>query len=410
MTPGLFAKIADSLTVHSRQAGINPATASRDVLLSLPNATPEMVDAYLAQRKDALANKLPRAAVSAAPRDSASAPLAVWRIRAEATMPDGVTFVREAVLRASRERAAAVDRRCCGRRARGRLRRSQPASEHGEAASARRVPMEHALANFRQALRELRGDARVCPRSGAGGWPSSRRSSRRRRGPPCSGAGCARSSRSATTSPCCGSRAWSTARSLLAEAARIPLAQRRRRHRAGRPRALIEALPVAWRRVGAAKIVVALPRSQVLRKQLDAAGRGRGEPARRRSPTISIGTRRFAPINSISMPRDRPRSRQEGDPRRLGGGVEDGGRRRRAAMPKAGARRSSASRPEAPQRRLRDRRAACEMVEAQPAAGRASGPTPCSGGGWQFLAAGWRCSASPRWSRSRCRSGRSAIT
>src|SRR5262249_9326365 len=47
MTPELFAKIADSLTVYSRQPGINTATASRDVLLSLPNATPEMVDAYI---------------------------------------------------------------------------------------------------------------------------------------------------------------------------------------------------------------------------------------------------------------------------------------------------------------------------------------------------------------------------
>jgi general secretion pathway protein K len=100
MTPELFARIGDSLTVYSRQPGINPLTASRSVLLALPAATPEAVDAYIAQREDALANKLqvpmfPAAqgfAVGAAP---------VWRIRAQATMPDGVTFVRDAVLRPS---------------------------------------------------------------------------------------------------------------------------------------------------------------------------------------------------------------------------------------------------------------------------------------------------------------------
>jgi general secretion pathway protein K len=100
MSPGLFAKIGDSLTVHTRLAGINPATASREVLLALPNATPESVDAYLAQRKDARANKLPVPPFVAAQGFGTGA-IAVWRVRAEATMPDGVTFVRDAVLRSS---------------------------------------------------------------------------------------------------------------------------------------------------------------------------------------------------------------------------------------------------------------------------------------------------------------------
>ena len=59
MTPALMASIADSLTVYSRQRGINPATASRDVLLALPGITPEQVDAFLAARAEALANRLP---------------------------------------------------------------------------------------------------------------------------------------------------------------------------------------------------------------------------------------------------------------------------------------------------------------------------------------------------------------
>ena len=39
VTPELLERVSRSLTVYSRQAGINPATASRGVLLALPNAT-----------------------------------------------------------------------------------------------------------------------------------------------------------------------------------------------------------------------------------------------------------------------------------------------------------------------------------------------------------------------------------
>ena len=100
MTPAVFQRIAPALTVYSRQPGINPATAGRDVLLALPNATPEAVDAYLDQRAQALASKLP---VPPFPPAQAfgSGPVPIWRIRATASLPDGVTFVREAVLRPS---------------------------------------------------------------------------------------------------------------------------------------------------------------------------------------------------------------------------------------------------------------------------------------------------------------------
>jgi len=100
VTPGLVARIADSLTVYSRQPGINPATATRDVLLAIPNITPDVVDAYIAQRKEALASKLPVPPFPQAQGFIAGA-ASVWRIHAEATMPDGVTFVRDAVLRPS---------------------------------------------------------------------------------------------------------------------------------------------------------------------------------------------------------------------------------------------------------------------------------------------------------------------
>jgi general secretion pathway protein K len=100
MTAELYRRIAPAITVYSGQPGVNAATAERSVLLALPNATPETVDAFIAQRTQALADKL---AVPPFPPAQAfgSGPVPIWRIRAEATMPDGVTFAREAVLRPS---------------------------------------------------------------------------------------------------------------------------------------------------------------------------------------------------------------------------------------------------------------------------------------------------------------------
>jgi len=104
MTAAVFQRIAPLITVYSHQPGINPQTAGRSVLLALPNATPELVDAYIEQRTQALANHL---AVPPFPPAQAfvSGPIPVWRVRAQATLPDGVTFVREAVLRPSPDAA-----------------------------------------------------------------------------------------------------------------------------------------------------------------------------------------------------------------------------------------------------------------------------------------------------------------
>jgi general secretion pathway protein K len=100
MKQAMFARIAPSLTVYSRARGINPATASRDVLLALPNATPDAVDAFIAARADALAQKLPVPPFPPASGMSSGA-VSTWRIRATASLADGVTFVREAVVRPS---------------------------------------------------------------------------------------------------------------------------------------------------------------------------------------------------------------------------------------------------------------------------------------------------------------------
>jgi general secretion pathway protein K len=104
VTGDLYARLAAICTVYSRQPGINPLTAGREVLLSLPNATAEAVDAYLAQRAAALTAKLP---VPPFPPAQAyvSGAIPVWRIRADASFRDGVTFAREAVLRPSADAA-----------------------------------------------------------------------------------------------------------------------------------------------------------------------------------------------------------------------------------------------------------------------------------------------------------------
>ena len=77
--------------------GHQPRDASRDVLLALPDATPEAVDTYHRSAHDALEATSCRCRRSRRRRASAPAPSPVWRIRAEATLPDGVTFAREAV-------------------------------------------------------------------------------------------------------------------------------------------------------------------------------------------------------------------------------------------------------------------------------------------------------------------------
>ena len=100
MTPALLARLAPHLTVYSGQPGVNPATASREVLLSIPGTDAGTVDAFLTQRQEALRSKLPLPPFPQAQGFGAGA-IPLWAIRAEARLPDGVTFVREAVLRPS---------------------------------------------------------------------------------------------------------------------------------------------------------------------------------------------------------------------------------------------------------------------------------------------------------------------
>jgi len=98
VTPALYARVAPALTVHSGQRGINSLTASRSVLLALPGATAEAVDAYIIARDEALASNLPVQPFAPTQAFGTGAG-PVWRVRAEAFGADGVTFVRESVVR-----------------------------------------------------------------------------------------------------------------------------------------------------------------------------------------------------------------------------------------------------------------------------------------------------------------------
>ncbi len=99
MTPQLYAKLVDSLTVDSHQAGINAAIASRQVLLALPGADAALVDAYIAARNDALSNNLPLPPFAPAAAAVAGDTGSVYSVRAEAVLPDGATFIRESVVK-----------------------------------------------------------------------------------------------------------------------------------------------------------------------------------------------------------------------------------------------------------------------------------------------------------------------
>ena len=190
VTPGLVARIADSLTVYSRQAGINTATASRETLLAIPNLTPDVVDAFIAQRRDALANKLPVPplpqaagfAVGAAP---------VWRVRAEAIA------ARWCNLRPRRRAAPvggcpAAHHRAplaggCAHTAaptavRDRGRRSWCPRRHGPRKQWTTLPLTSGNGCA------ISRTASASPPSGGGGWASSRRSYPRCRARPSSAA------------------------------------------------------------------------------------------------------------------------------------------------------------------------------------------------------------------------------
>jgi general secretion pathway protein K len=103
MTPQLYRALAGALTVFSRQAGINSTLASRQVLLAMPGATAESVDAYIAQREEMLAaGQAPTPFPPALGFETATASQ-VYNLRSLAKASDGTQFVRDAVAKLTQD-------------------------------------------------------------------------------------------------------------------------------------------------------------------------------------------------------------------------------------------------------------------------------------------------------------------
>ena len=98
MTPDIYFRLAPLVTVHSKQPGINTAVAPREVLLAIPDVSPAQVDAYLEQRRQSLDDGQAPPPFAAAGAYMSAPVYAVLDIHAEARMPDGAVFVREAVV------------------------------------------------------------------------------------------------------------------------------------------------------------------------------------------------------------------------------------------------------------------------------------------------------------------------
>jgi general secretion pathway protein K len=96
MRPEIYRRIAPLVTVFSRQPGVNPQLASRDVLLAIPGVTGEQVDQYIAQREAARANGQPAPVFPQAGPYTAGFSM-VATVRSEARLEDGTVFAREAV-------------------------------------------------------------------------------------------------------------------------------------------------------------------------------------------------------------------------------------------------------------------------------------------------------------------------
>ena len=96
MRPDIYRRLAPSITVFSRQPGVNPRLASREVRLAIPRNTTEIVDQYIAAREAARQQGLPLPILPQAGA-AASGTTMVASILSEARLDDGTVFVREAV-------------------------------------------------------------------------------------------------------------------------------------------------------------------------------------------------------------------------------------------------------------------------------------------------------------------------
>jgi general secretion pathway protein K len=96
MRPEIYRRLAPSITVFSRQPGVNTTIASREVLLAIPGLTSEIVDQYIAKREEARKLGLPLPPLAQAGAYNSPNTMVVT-VRSDARLDDGTIFMREAV-------------------------------------------------------------------------------------------------------------------------------------------------------------------------------------------------------------------------------------------------------------------------------------------------------------------------
>lgn len=97
MRPEVYQRIAPMITIYSRQAGVNPHLAQRDVLLAIPAVTEEQVDAFLAERESARLERRVPPIFAAAGSYATYSMVAAVTVRAEVKLGEGIVVSREAV-------------------------------------------------------------------------------------------------------------------------------------------------------------------------------------------------------------------------------------------------------------------------------------------------------------------------
>lgn len=102
MTPELYQHLESLVTVYAGGQAVNAAKASREILMSLPGATPDLVDTYLTQRADNARSGLPE--IAPPWFASSGAATQVYEIVAEAMPIEGVSGAISAVIRKGQSR------------------------------------------------------------------------------------------------------------------------------------------------------------------------------------------------------------------------------------------------------------------------------------------------------------------
>lgn len=99
MTAPIYYRATALMTVYSQSSGVNPMTASRDVLMALPNADPNEIDEFLAARAaQGTPGALPPEPPLSISRYLAEGQSSTVTIRAQATTDTGAVFIRIATI------------------------------------------------------------------------------------------------------------------------------------------------------------------------------------------------------------------------------------------------------------------------------------------------------------------------